>query len=402
MTPAPARPWHLPALLAALAMLGPFSIDTYLPAFAAIGSSLNASMVEVQQTLTVYLLAYAAMMLWQGAISDALGRRPVIIAHLAVYALACLGCAIAGNIESLLLFRVLQGMSAGAGIVVGRAIIRDRYHGPEAQRLMSRVTMLFAIAPAVAPVLGGWLLVLTGWRAIFYSLLALTLGLLAWCWRELPETLPPARRQSLHPRVLFRNYLEVGRSGRFLLFSGIIAVNFAGFFIYIPAAPVFLIEHLGVTASGFAWLFLPSIAGIVTGAIISGRVAGRLSPSRTIEAGYALMVGATLANLLLCWLRPPELPWNVMPLFVYTCGMSLVMPSVSLLLLDLFPTMRGLASSLQGFMQVALSGIVAGVVSPYLAHSVLALALGMAGFLALGLLLWGGFRYLEHNQRPQA
>lgn len=398
MSPTAARPWHLPALLAALAMLGPFSIDTYLPAFPAIAATLQASMVEVQQSLTVYLLAYAAMMLWQGAISDALGRRPVILAHLAVYALACLGCAIAGNIESLLLFRILQGMSAGAGIVIGRAIIRDRYHGPEAQKLMSRVTMLFAIAPAVAPVLGGWLLVFTGWRAIFYALLLLTLGLLAWCWKALPETLPPARRQSLHPRVLLHNYLEVGRSGRFLLFSGIIAVNFAGFFIYIPAAPVFLIDHLGVTASGFAWLFLPSIAGIVAGAVISGRVAGKLSPRHTIETGYALMIVAACANLVLCWLRPPELPWNVMPLFVYTCGMSLVMPSISLLLLDLFPTMRGLTSSLQGFMQVALSGIVAGLVSPYLAHSVFALAQGMAGFLLLGFMLWGAYRYLEHHR----
>ncbi len=398
MSPPANRLWHLPALLAALAMLGPFSIDTYLPAFPAIAASLGATMVEVQQSLTVYLLAYAFMMLWQGAISDALGRRPVILAHLAVYAFACLGCAFAGNMQSLLLFRILQGMSAGAGIVVGRAIIRDRYHGAEAQRLMSRVTMLFAIAPAVAPVLGGWLLIFTGWRVIFYFLLALTLGLLAWCWRDLPETLPPGRRQSLHPRALLRNYLQVGRSGRFLLFSGMIAVNFAGFFIYIPAAPVFLIDHLGVTASGFAWLFLPSIAGIVAGAVISGRVAGRLSPRHTVEAGYGLMLVAALANLLLCWLRPPELPWNVVPLFVYTSGMSLVMPSVSLLMLDLFPTMRGLASSLQGFMQVALSGIVAGVVSPYLAYSVLALAFGMAGFLGLGLLLYAGYRNLEHHR----
>jgi DHA1 family bicyclomycin/chloramphenicol resistance-like MFS transporter len=395
--PPASRAWHLPALLAALAMLGPFSIDTYLPAFPQIGATLGASMVQVQQSLTVYLLAYAAMMLWQGAISDALGRRPVILAHLAVYALACLGCAIAGNIESLLLFRVLQGMSAGAGIVIGRAIIRDRYHGPEAQRLMSRVTMLFAVAPAVAPVLGGWLLVFSGWRAIFYALLFITLALLAWCWRDLPETLAPTHRQSLHPRALFFNYLRVGQSARFLLLSGIVACNFAGFFLYIPAAPVFLIQHLGVSSSGFAWLFLPSISGIVAGAVISGRVAGRLTPRRTIEIGYGLMILAALGNLLLCWLLPPALPWNVMPHFVYTCGMSIVMPSVSLLLLDLFPATRGLVSSLQGFVQVALSGIVSGVVSPFLAHSVLALAVGMAGFLALSLVFGALYFLLERN-----
>src|SRR6185295_10529961 len=108
-----------------------------------------------QQTLSVYLFAFAFMMLWHGALSDALGRRPVVIGSLIVYAIGTLGCAIAGNVESLWLFRALQGLSSGAGVVVGRAIVRDRFQGPEAQRLMSQVTLVFGIAPAVAPVLGG-------------------------------------------------------------------------------------------------------------------------------------------------------------------------------------------------------------------------------------------------------
>jgi len=143
-------------------MLGPFSVDTYLPAFAAMAQSLDTSQLKIQQTLTVYLFAFAAMSLWHGALSDALGRKPVIVVTLAIYVVASLGCAIAGNVESLILFRLLQGLSAGGGWLVGRAIIRDRFHGHDAQRLMSRVTLMFAIAPAIAPIVGGWLLAISG------------------------------------------------------------------------------------------------------------------------------------------------------------------------------------------------------------------------------------------------
>ena len=180
------------------------------------------------------------MMLWHGALSDALGRRPVVLASLVVYAFATLGCAIAGNIESLWLFRVLQGLSAGAGLVVGRAIVRDRFQGPEAQRLMSQMTLVFGIAPAIAPVLGGVMLNLFGWRAIFWMLLALVVGVFVWAAKRLPETLPRAARQPLHPRALWRNYTAVLFRVDFALLASMLALNFAGFFIYIAGAPGFL------------------------------------------------------------------------------------------------------------------------------------------------------------------
>ena len=177
------RSWSLAALLAALVMLGPFSIDMYLPAFPAIGADLAAPPVALQATLSAYLFAYAFMMLWHGALSDALGRRPVVLAGLVVYAIATLGCAVAGNIESMWLARALQGLSAGAGVVVGRALIRDRFHGAEAQKLMSQVTLVFSIAPAVAPIAGGLLLEAFGWRSIFHALFAFTVLLGVWTAR---------------------------------------------------------------------------------------------------------------------------------------------------------------------------------------------------------------------------
>src|SRR5947199_3738705 len=205
------RSWSLAALIAAMAMIGPFSIDLYLPAFHDIGRDLAVPQLAVQQTLSTYLFAYAFMMLWHGALSDALGRRPIVLAGLGVYAVATLGCAISGNIETLWLFRTMQGTCAGTGLVVGRAIIRDRFQGPEAQRLMSQITLVFGVAPALAPVVGGILLNTLGWRSIFWVLLSLVIALFAWSGKQLPETLPVAARQSLKPRQLWRNYVTVLR-----------------------------------------------------------------------------------------------------------------------------------------------------------------------------------------------
>ena len=389
--PAHERSWALAALLASLSMLGPFAIDMYLPAFDAIAGEFEASPIAVQQTLSAYLFAYAFMMLWHGALSDALGRRPIILGGLVIYGVASLGCAISGNIESLWLFRTLQGLSAGSGLVVGRAIIRDRFQGPEAQRLMSQITLVFGVAPALAPVIGGALLNVFGWRAIFWSILAFTLGVYIWAARRLPETLPRAQRQPLHPRTMWKNYRAVLLRLDFILLAAIPTMNFAAFFIYIASAPSFL-ARLGVSTWGFAWLFVPMIAGVMAGATISGRVAGRFSAGRTIGIGYACMFAGATIDLLVAALVPPAIPWHVLPIAVFTLGSSLVMPSLTLLLLDLFPTMRGLASSLQGFVQFAFSGFVAGTIAPLLAQSLPGLALGMLAFTIVSYGLWLAYR----------
>ncbi len=395
----PARQsWPLAALLAALTMLGPFSVDMYLPAFPAIGREFGASAIALQQTLSAYLFGFAFMMLWHGALSDALGRRPIILGSLGIYALATLGCAIAGNIESLWLFRALQGLSAGAGVVVGRAIVRDRFHGPDAQRVMSQITLVFGIAPAVAPILGGVILVALGWRAMFWVLLALVLGLIAWAAKSLPETLPTEARQSLHPRALLRNYRTVLLRIDFLLLALIPACNFCGFFLYIASAPAFIIDLMGLSSLSFAWLFMPMILGIMTGASLSGRLAGRISPLRTIRLGYALMFAGVGINLATCWFLAPGVPLNVLPIMIFTTGSSLVMPSVTLIMLDLFPAFRGMASSVQGFLQFTLSAAVAGTVAPFVAHSLTMLAFGMAGFTTAGFALWLIYQYRARAQ----
>lgn len=369
-------------------MLGPLSVDAYLPAFHAIGSDFDVPQIAVQQTLSVYLFAYAFMMLWHGALADALGRRTVVLAGLVMFAITSLGCAIAGNIETLWLFRALQGVCAGSGMVVGRAIIRDRYHGADAQRLMSQITLFFGIAPAVAPVLGGVLLNTLGWRSIFWAMLIFTIALLVWSVRSLAETLPVHARQSLAPRRLWRNYVSVLRHREFLLLATVPSLNFAAFFVYIAAAPSFLIDLLGVSSYGFAWLFVPMIAGIMIGAAISGRAAGRLAPLRTVRLGYSILFCGVAFDLGAAWLVAPGVPWHVLPIMVFTTGSAIITPTLTLLMLDLFPAMRGLVSSLQGFFHFALAAIVAGSIAPLLAISLQALALGMTAFSCASLALW--------------
>ncbi len=392
------RTWSFAAMLAALSMLGPFSVDMYLPAFPAIGREFGAGPIALQQTLSAYLFAFAFMMLWHGALSDALGRRPIILGNLMLYALGTLGCAIAGNIESLWLFRAVQGLSAGAGVVVGRAIVRDHFHGADAQRVMSQITLVFSVAPAIAPVMGGAILAAFGWRANFWVLLALVLGLLAWTFKALPESLPRGARQTLRPRALWANYRSVLLRVDFLLLAMIPALNFCAFFVYIASAPVFIVDLLGLGSLGFAWLFVPMIGGIVAGATLSGRLAGRVSPLRTIRLGFALMFAGVVLNLLICALAPPGVPWNVLPIMIFTAGSSLTFPSCNLILLDLFPAIRGMASSLQGFLQFTLSGIVAGTVAPFASHSLLTLAATMAAFASMGFALW---LIYQHRARAQ-
>jgi DHA1 family bicyclomycin/chloramphenicol resistance-like MFS transporter len=395
--PSPPPPRGIALLLAALAALGPFAIDAYLPSFPEMTEQLGATQLEMQQTLSAFLLPFAIMTLWHGAISDALGRRRVILVALAVFGLASAACLLATRIEHLWLLRALQGVSAGAGVVVGRAIVRDLFDGPPAQRLMSRITMMFAFAPAIAPLIGGWLQSWFGWRSVFAFLALMTLALWIACWRLLPETLPPEKRQSLHPAYLARTYWKVLTSPRFLYACSAITLNFAGFFLYVLSAPVFLMGHLGLSEREFLWLFGPSMSGLMTGAWISGRLAGQRSPRQTIAAGYAAMGCAVALNLAINLALPPAVPWSVAPIFIYTLGMAIAMPSLTLLALDPYAAQRGLAASCQTFLQAGFNAVVAALIAPALWGSTLTLALGMGG-----LMLLGGVSAWLHQRRPAA
>lgn len=393
----------LPWLLAALSMIGPFSIDAVFPSFPLIGAQFAVDDTTLQQLISVYLITYAAMSLFHGALSDALGRKPVIVVGMLVYALASAGAAMSGSFATLLCCRALQGASAGAGLVVGRAVIRDSLEGAAAQRLMSRVMMIFGVAPVIAPMVGAALLPFGGWHGIFWLLAGssglLALALLAW----LDESHPDSVRRSFAPGSLLASYAAFGRDRAFwpLVISG--SVNFAGLFLYIASAPRIVRDLLHLSADGFPWLFLPVVVGLVAGAWAAGRLAARGSVNLSVNLGYSMMLLACALHLLLALIFPqPQLPWSMLPLVLQGIGVQLAFPTLTLLLLDRFEHQRGGISSVQAFASLLLSSLVAGVFSPLLSSRMLDLAIGASVLTVIGALAWwwyraGGRRAAEVN-----
>ncbi|MGE8548262.1 MAG: multidrug effflux MFS transporter [Alcaligenes sp.] len=379
---------NLTLVLAALAMLGPFATDAYLPAFHRIGAEFEVDPSLVQQTLSVYLFGFAFMSLFWGTLSDSFGRRPVILASLILFGIGSIGSALAPSFGWLLFFRMLQGCSAGAGRVVGQALARDCVQGAAAQRLFAHITMVFSLAPAIAPVVGGYLSSHTGWRAIFWMLTLVTAGLIALCLRQLPETLPPASRQPMKLLPVLGNYYRAVRNGRFLLAILAVAFAFGGFALYIASAAGFVIGILGLPETAFAWLFLPFIGGMLGGSMINARFAERIAPARMIRLGLSILFLGAGLNTVYNLFFQAAVPWAVLPIFIYAFGMSMALPGMTVVTLGTFPTMRGLASSLQSAVQMLIFATVSGVIAPLLFDSALLLALGMLASAALSASLW--------------
>ncbi|MEG3192984.1 multidrug effflux MFS transporter [Lysobacter sp. D1-1-M9] len=403
---------RLALLLGGLAMFGPFSIDTIFPAFPQMGAQLGADKLAMQQTISVYLVAYALMSIVHGPLSDAIGRRRVILGGLSVFTLASVGCALATELSTLLVFRALQGLSAGVGLIVGRAVIRDVLHGDDAQRLMSQVSMIFGIAPAIAPIIGGWILGWSRWPAIFWFLVAFSLVLLVATWRMLPETHPPSARARVSPRRLLRDYVAIAFNPRFQRLAAAGAFNFGALFLYIASAPAFVLDLLRrdgqrLGEGDFAWFFVPMISGMMLGAYLSGRAAGRMTGTRLANLGFVCCGLAALSNVAYNLLvAVPAVPWAILPLAFNAFGIALVFPILTLAILDMYPRQRGSASSLQAFTGLVLHSLTAGVISPLLSDDALHLALGAALFTLLGWLFWrwesGASRSMEARNREAA
>jgi MFS transporter, DHA1 family, multidrug resistance protein len=380
--------WALSLLLACLGMLGPFSVDTYLPAFSGIAASVGATPVQMQQTLSAYLFGFALMNLFHGALADSFGRRPVVLWGVALFTLASAGCALADSIGMLVFWRAVQGISAGAGIVVSRAVIRDMFRPADAQRVMSQVTIYFGIAPAIAPMVGGFLFVHVGWHSIFWFLTGV--GALLWLanFQLLPETLYRSHRQPFRVAHLLRGYWQLGSNPRFLTLALASGIPFNGMFLYVLSAPVFLGEHLALGPGQFFWFFCLTIGGIIGGAWLSGRLAGRIRPKDQIRRGFVIMVAVSLVNVALNYFFVAGAWWAMIPIAIFGFGWSLMVPVVTLMVLDLVPERRGMASSMQACVGSLANGFVAGVIAPLVMHSTLQLALASLAMLCIGVVSW--------------
>jgi len=381
----------LTIVAALLAMVGPFSIDTYLPSFPDIEREFGVGRLLLSQSLGVYLVAFAASSLFWGALADRIGRRRVILAGLSIYALASASCALSSSGSMFLLARMAQGLSASGGFIGGRAMIRDAHDAVAAHRAMARVMLMFALAPAVAPVLGGWLHDYFGWRSVFVFLTLLGSSLIL-ITVALDETLSPAQRQSFRPLAVLRVYLATLRSREFLALVFALGFGFGGLFLYIAGAPTVIYDFLGWGADDFGWQFIPMVTGMVLGAFVSGKLARFWPVRRTIQFGLGLMAAAVAMNLSGVASEMTNPVAIIGPVVLYTIGIAIVMPAISVLAIDCFPHNRGAATSMQGFVQMLINAAVASLLVPLLQVERSFFVSGQAALLLLAILFWIRYR----------
>ncbi|GAB2601478.1 multidrug effflux MFS transporter [Pseudactinotalea suaedae] len=378
-------------ILAGLSMLGPFTIDTVFPAFERIGEQFGADTTAMQQVTSLYMLAFAVMSVFHGPLSDAMGRKPVMIVGLIGYVLASIGCALSPNLAVLLVMRTLQGVFAGAATIVSRVVVRDMFAGPQAHKMMSRIMMIFSLAPAIAPVAGGWLLKAGEWPIIFWATAVYGVLAVVAVTVLLPETHPPAARSPLRVGAVLRSILEVGRHPAMIRLAFVTAFAMGGQFLYIAAAPIIVVDLLGLGEQDFWMLFVPIITGLLIGAWLSGRLAGKVRRTRLVDVALACAVGAAALNVVLALIWP-HLPLATVGPALLSCCIAVAFPVIQLEILDSFPDHRGAAASLGTFASLTFNALLAGAIAPLVTASLFTVALAAASFVLLGFLLWVAHR----------
>ena len=387
-------------LLASLSMISPLSIDTFLPSFPTIAADFGLSSWQVQQIITAYLLPFALFALVHGPLSDALGRRSIVLAGLGLYTVGSIGCFLAPTFETLLFCRVLQGLAAGIGPTVSRAVIRDMFEGVNAQKLMSSTTLVFSLAPAIAPVIGGWVHVALGWRWVFGMLVVMGGALLVLCALMLPETHPKSARTQFHPVVLARSCWRIGTQPSFLLLALSAALTMASLFIYVGSAPAIILERWHLKETQFHYIFIPIVAGFMIASFTSGQIAGRVSRTRQTRIGFGLLALSGGIGVVLHALHGQPPIWTVQMLwFVMASGAQLTYPVLALEMIDMYPQARGAAASLQAFIALGMGGVVMGMIAPILHGD-----LRMLAWISLGgsVVAWLAWRSAEALRQTAA
>ncbi len=358
--------WLL-ALLAALVALGPLSVDMYLPAMPAMKADLGTSTGAMHLTLSAYLAGFAIFHLACGPLADRFGRKPILTAGTLLFVAGCAGCALSSRIEELLGFRFLQGIGACVGPSLARAIVRDVFGPTRAARALSLMAMLMALAPAVAPGLGGLMLLLLPWSSIFAFLAGYGIVMIVLVRRFLPETLP--ERQSLHPVAIARNYGKLLVDPFYLLVTLASALVYAGLMAYLSSSSFVYIEMLGVPVEYFGFVFVTAVAGYMAGSAISARLAARYDSEHLLLMGSLASLVASLAMLTGSSLLPGSVLVLMLPMMIYSTGLGLVLPHGMAIALRPFPLIAATASALLGFIQMSLSAAASGLVGLFLQQS---------------------------------
>ena len=372
-------------ILASLTALAPFAIDTYLPAFEVMEDDLATNSNFIQQTLTFYLVPYTIMTIFHGAISDSIGRIKTIKYGMSLFILGSIGCVFATSIEMLWISRLIQGVGAGAGNVVARAMVRDLYSGATAQKVMATIQIIFGIAPAIAPMVGGLLLGIS-WQAIFIFLIIYSVLITIFSVNFLPETISKHNQLPFNFESVLNRYKDLLIDKNYIFLILAVSFNFSAFFLYVLSSPIFLMQHLNLSSSQFGYLFIPTVTGMILGSFISKKTAGIISPAKMLKIAYLWMLLITSINLIFCLFFQSIIFANIGLIALYNIGMAAAMPLISIKALDCFPKARGTAASGQAFSQMLVSSVVAGLIIPIIWGSLATLAIGMLVIFSLGLI----------------
>jgi DHA1 family bicyclomycin/chloramphenicol resistance-like MFS transporter len=377
-------------LLGALTGLTALSIDMSLPALPNFQRVFTASADQAALTLSMFLAGYSVSQLFYGPLSDRYGRRPPLLAGLLLFVLGGIGCAASGSIGQLIGWRLLQGLGACAGPILARAVVRDLYERRRGVQILSYMTLVMSIAPLLAPIIGGYLLLLH-WRAIFALLAAVGLGVLLTTWLALPESIPQRNRQAVRPATLLRNLIEFCQQRVCIGYTLIVCFVFCGLFSYISASPFVFIDVFGVPSQRFGYLFGLTAFALMAGAAANARLSVRVAPATILRLGSGLIAAAGAAMLVCGGFHLGGIAGIIGPMLVYVVGMALVTPNAIAAAMEPVPHMAGFASSLIGCLQTAGGGLVGYILGALYDRTALPLALGVSISAALVAITYFGW-----------
>jgi DHA1 family bicyclomycin/chloramphenicol resistance-like MFS transporter len=367
-----------------LGMVGPFSIDMYLPALPQVAADLAASPQAVQFTLTAYFAAFGVSQLVYGPLSDRLGRKPPLYIGVSIFLLGSFACALAPTIGALIAARFVQGLGAATVMVVPRAIIRDLHTGPAATRLMAMVMLVISVSPMLAPLAGSGVMLFGSWRWIFGVLALLGLSSLLLTGFVLPETLAPERRAATTPAALARGVRRLLRDPDFMGLTLIGGFSMASFFIFLASASFVYTEQFGLTPTGFSLAFALNAIGFFGASQMAASLGERYGMARVILTAVGAFAAITTLLVLVTLAGYGTLPVIVAMLFCGNAFLGVVMPTTMVMALDPHPDIAGLASSLGGTLQMLTGGAMIALAGPFFDGTAtpMVTAIAAAGLLA--------------------
>lgn len=394
MSLSPRSPAYL-ALLGAFTALGPVATDMYLVSMPDMARDFQTSATAMQATLSVYFAGLAIGNILHGPLGDRYGRRPVMLGGLALFTVATVVCVLAETIETLLIARFFQALGVQAAVVLARAAVRDVYTPAQAPVVMSYLGMITGLAPVFAPIVGGVLHVAFGWPSVFYAMGAYGLMAALLLVVLFEETLHPDHRQSIRPAGILKNAAHILSSRAYLGFLGVLTFSFSGLFSYLSSAPFVYQGIFGLSEAQFGLTFGILSVGILIGGFLNARLTGSLGSDRMLKIGSWILLAAGGAMAVLALAGVDHLLAVAVPQFVFIIGCGILFPQSFASALVPFPHMAGTASSLLGFFQLGVAGLVGAVVAQFLKvdpvpgdQIPMAVALAVCALAVWGVLVW--------------